>query len=452
MPGSRRLAFCGPLLTAALALTGCHFRDSREYNVLVIGDPAAPFIARGRLPLAGQLVRAATAEGLVTLDAQGRISPALADRWIVTDDGESYIFRLRDGTWPDGSAISGESARAALHQAIADLQHAPLSTDLGAIDDVRAMAGRVLEIRLTQPMPDFLQLLAQPELGLVHRGRGAGPMVVKRAGTVAALTPIPPEKQGLAAVPGWADSVHGLRLSAVPGEQAVAAFADGRADVVLGGTFDDLPRTSQSALAKGKPRFDPVSGLFGLAVTHIGGLLSDAALREAIAMAIDRDALAAAIALPGWVPTTRVVSPGTADDSGQVDERWTGVTLADRRATAAARIAAWTKQARQPAVLRIALPAGPGADILFARLTQDLAAISVGAVRVAATAPADLRLVDTVARYPRVAWFLDQFNCAAEQSACSPAADAMVARARAAPERGERRRPLRPGGSDDDPG
>jgi ABC-type oligopeptide transport system substrate-binding subunit len=432
MLGLRHLVKHSVLLAANLALAGCNFRDQQEYRVVVIGDSGAPFAAHGRLPLAGQLVHAATAEGLVTLDGQGRVSPALADRWIVTDDGQSYIFRLRDGTWPDGSAISGENARAAFDQALADLQHTPLAVDLDAIDEVRAMAGRVLEIRLTRPMPDFLQLLAQPELGLAHRGRGAGPMAMKRSGGVAVLTPIAPEKRGLPAVPGWADSVHSLRLSGGGGEKAVAAFADGRADVILGGTFVDLPRTSQSALGKVKPRFDPISGLFGLAVTHVGGLLADAGQREAIAMAIDRDALAAAIALPGWVPTTRVVPPGTADDSGQVDERWTNISLADRRAAAAQRIAAWTKQHKAPATLRIALPEGPGADILFDRLTQDLAAISVSVVRTPENAPADLRLVDTVARYPRAAWFLDQFNCAGGQSACSPAADAFVARARAA--------------------
>ena len=46
-------------------------------------------------------MRAATTEGLVGLDAEGQVIPALADRWIVTDDGRSFIFRLRDGTWPE---------------------------------------------------------------------------------------------------------------------------------------------------------------------------------------------------------------------------------------------------------------------------------------------------------------------------------------------------------------
>lgn len=415
-----------------LAPAACSLHNQQDFKVLVIGDSAAPFVVHGRLPLAAQLVRAATTEGLVAFDDQGRISPALADRWIVTDDGQSYIFRLRDGTWPDGSAISGESIRLALHQAVAGVQHTPLALDLDGIEDVRAMAGRVVEIRLRRPMPDFLELLAQPELGLSHHGRGGGPMAAKRNGDSVLLTPIPPEKRGLPAVAGWADSVHRLVLRGAGGGDAVAAFASGGADIVLGGTFDDLPRTSRTALGNAKPRFDLVSGLFGLAVTNTTGLLADPSLREAIAMAIDRDTLAAAIALPTLITTTRMVPPGTIDDTGQVDERWVAVGLAARRAEAGRRILAWTQQNHHAATLRMALPPGPGAGLLFDRLAQDLAAVSVRITRVPLDAPADLRLVDIVARYPRAAWFLDQLSCNNDRFICSPTADAFVVRARAA--------------------
>ncbi|MDP9057486.1 MAG: ABC transporter substrate-binding protein [Pseudomonadota bacterium] len=431
-------------MVASLALAGCSLREAHDLKVVVIGDSAAKLIGLGRWPLATELVHAATTEGLVSLDSEGRIIPALADRWIVTDDGQSYIFRLRDGNWPDGPAISGESIRLALHQAIAGLDHTPLALDLDDIEDVRAMAGRVVEIRLRRPVPDFLQLLAQPELGLMHHGRGAGPMAWKgtpdpalsRDGGAALLIPIPPEKRGLPAVPDWAASVHQLALRGLDGGAAVAAFAAGQADIVLGGTFLDWPRTSRTTLGSAKPRIDPVNGLFGLAVTRAGSapnrLLADPALREAIAMAIDRDALAAALAFPGWITTTRVVSPGTVDDSGQVDERWAGVGMADRRKPAAQRIRAWTATHHVTASLRIALPQGPGADLLFDRLTQDLAAISVSVTRVPEDAAADLRLVDVVARTPRQAWFLDQLSCAGDRFACSPAADGFAARARAA--------------------
>lgn len=410
-----------PLLLAILG--GCNLHRQQDLEVLVIGNPSAP-------PAAG-LIRAATTEGLVAFDAQGRITPALADRWIVTDDGSSYIFRLRDGTWPDGSPISGESAARALHQALAGIAHTPLALDLDGIADIRAMAGRVVEIRLVRPMPDFLQVLAGPELGLSHHGQGAGPMALKHDDDAMLLSAIPPGKQGLPAEAGRAETMQRLVLRGATGPQAITAFAKGQADVVLGGTFVDLPHTNRTMLGNARPRLDPVNGLFGLIVTQTTGLLGDAALREAISMAIDRDTLAAAVALPSLLTTTRMIPPGTSDDTGQIDERWANVSLADRRAEAGQRIRAWTQQNHQAATLRLALPRGIGADLLFARLAQDLAAVSLRLVQVPAGAPADLRLIDIVARYPRGAWFLNQLSCTADRLACSPAADAIAARARA---------------------
>src|SRR5690606_41450711 len=47
-----------------------------------------------------------------------------------------------------------------------------LGLDLAPISEVRAMAGRVIEIRLSNPVPMLLQLLAQPELTLSRGGAG----------------------------------------------------------------------------------------------------------------------------------------------------------------------------------------------------------------------------------------------------------------------------------------
>ena len=91
----------------ALLLGGCGSDDQDAVRLAVIGDAASPFETGAKLPLAAQLLRSATTEGLVAMDAEGHVTPALADRWIVTADGMGYIFRLRDGRWADGSAITG---------------------------------------------------------------------------------------------------------------------------------------------------------------------------------------------------------------------------------------------------------------------------------------------------------------------------------------------------------
>jgi hypothetical protein len=251
-----------PLLCVALA--ACTRPQEDAVSVIVLD---------GEHGGTAQALRWATVEGLVGLDEQGRVVPALADRWIVTDDGQSYIFRLRDGTWADGTPLTGETARAALRQALAGLRGGALAHDFDAVDEVRAMAGRVVEIRLTRPVPEFLQLLAQPELGLARRGRGTGPMAERRDGSVAVLTPIAPDKRGLPAVSDWAGQVRAVRLSAGTVRQALDRFeADGRV-VVLGGTFAQWPALADARVPRGAVRLDPVVGLFGLVPVHADGFL-----------------------------------------------------------------------------------------------------------------------------------------------------------------------------------
>src|SRR6188508_3742874 len=92
------------LVLVTLALAGCG-RNDGAVQIAVIDTPEQLFAGGVRLSAGAQHLRAATGAGLVTLNAQGEVIPALADRWIVTDDGRSFIFRLRDGTWPDGREL-----------------------------------------------------------------------------------------------------------------------------------------------------------------------------------------------------------------------------------------------------------------------------------------------------------------------------------------------------------
>ena len=92
------------LASLVLLLGGCGAADDGTLDVAVIGNEDDVFADGLRLSPAAQQVRAATDSGLVAFDDGGEVVPALAERWIVTDDGLSFIFRLRDGTWPDGTA------------------------------------------------------------------------------------------------------------------------------------------------------------------------------------------------------------------------------------------------------------------------------------------------------------------------------------------------------------
>jgi ABC-type oligopeptide transport system substrate-binding subunit len=429
------------IVTGALLTLAACSRSDGPLDIAIIGEPDEVFASGVRLSEGAQVVRGATGAGLVALDAQGEIEPALADRWIIADDGKSYIFRLREGTWPDGAQLTGESARQALREAIRRLRGTSLGLDLAPIDEVRAMAARVVEIDLKAPMPDFLRLLAQPELALSHRGFQAGPMILdrvreegKNGPTTTELKFRPPEMRGEPQREDWRRYVRPVGVEALAAGPALAAFDRGDVDVVLGGTLASWPLADPGPLSRGNLRLDNVIGLFGLQVARARGFLAVPLNREALALAIDRPELMARFNISGWVPSTRVVPAAVANK--EVTERWEGTTIEQRRATAASRVAAWRAgpgKGEAP-LLTIALGTEPGFAMLFDELSAQFGQIGVTLARVPEGKPADLVLVDRIARYAEPRWFLNQFNCSLRRGMCNSEADAAVAAAMETPD------------------
>jgi ABC-type transport system substrate-binding protein len=288
------------------------------------------------------------------------------------------------------------------------------------------MTGRVIEIRLKSPMPQLLQVLAQPELGLRRNGAGTGPMEQHEEGEVRVLSPLPPEQRGLPRDEEWRQSVRNVRLRVLAPRQAVAEFDDGKVDLVLGGTLANLPLADVGALSRGTVRLDAALGLFGLQVHRARGVLGDAALREAVAMAIDRESLMAPFNIGGWEATTRIVPPGLLEDIGTQGERWQDMSFEERQAAARRRVAGWRANAGEVPKVTIALPPGPGSNRLFGELAGDLSAVGITLERVDKAQRADLVLVDRIARYGGARWFLNQFNCKLADGPCSVEADARV--------------------------
>ena len=421
------MRFWFPLI-AALATWSCGpAGGGGPVAVAVIGTPDDPFEQGVRLSPAAQHMHAATREGLVALDPGGQVVPAIAERWIVTEDGLSYIFRLRDSTWPGGDEITAADVREQLRAGLARLRGTSLGLDLAKVLDIRAMTGRVIEVRLSSPMPDFLRLLAQPELGLVRGGTGAGPMAMSRdeESMIARLTALPPESRGLPAREDWEDIARPVEVRALSARNAVAAFAGGDVDLVLGGTLVDFPLAEVGPLSRGTIQVDPALGLLGLVVRRETGFLADPARREALSMAIDRTALIRSFGLAGWRESSWVVPAEIFTDAPYPEDRWNGASIEARRRAAAARVSAWVGPGRE-ATVRLALPSGPGGDLLLRELASAWGEIGVSVRRAGKGEAADLELRDTLARYTSARWYLNQFNCGLNAGLCAPKADELV--------------------------
>ena len=417
------------LLAALLALgaTACgpNIDEAVEVTVIGTGAPALADPAAGPLSVPAQVMASNVAQGLVRFDALGQIEPGLAERWNVSDDGLSYIFRLASVDWPDGRSVTAREVARILKRQLRSTSRNSLKDTLGAVEDVVAMTDRVIEVRLRSPRPNLLQLLAQPELGIMRAGHGTGPFQPDAKqdspGAIALTRRI--------VIIDDKDRIEHVHLRSAEASQAVLQFRDGKATLVLGGSFADLPLVPrQRGRMRNALRFDPVAGLFGLAPARSGGPMADRQLRDILNRAIDREALMAALNVPGLLPRTTTLQAGLEGGAVPAAPDWAAVVFAQRRnqAIADARSAIGEDEMLK---LAIALPSGPGADILFQRLRADWLPLGVELIRSGKGEPADLELVDAVAPSSSPAWFVRHFRCTAAPL-CSKDADARMDEAR----------------------
>ncbi|WP_414899621.1 ABC transporter substrate-binding protein [Sphingomonas flavalba] len=415
-----------PLCAFAAALAACGEKTGTPVVVSVIGDkPVLANADRGPLPPAAAVLAGAVAEGLVAMDATGQIEPALAERWIVTDDGLSYIFRLRPATGANGKPITANDVVRRLRAAIARSSRNPLRADLALIDSVSATTPQIIEIRLRAPRPPLLNLLAQPEMAVTIAG-GAGPLRQKAEDGVIHLTPLPEVDEDGEPLPPAPDRT--LRLRGERAALAVTRFVRGEVDLVLGGGYGDLPIARLGVLRGRDVRVDPAEGLFGLMIAGDTPFFADPDIRRALAMAIDRQALMVAVGGNDARPDVAILPERYRSAADPAVPRWAGLTQADRQASAHAIVAGWRGREGPPPPIRIALPATPGATLLFGRLAADWLALGLTAVRVAEGDAADIRVVDALAPAPSAIWYLRTALCPAP-ARCDPAAGDALAQA-----------------------
>lgn len=411
------------------AVAGCGgASDDTVTRIAFVGSDSDLTANSLRLSPAAQHLRAATTQGLVAINAEGEVVPALAERWIVTDDGMSYIFRLQNTEWSDGVRVTGDNVRGALLRNIRELEGTSLGLDLAIVDEVRAMTGRVIEIRLKSPMPQFLQLLSQPELGLARDRATTGPMDSEIDGNTAVLTLAEPDFASDSELDRWRAQTRQISITSQPAGAAAQAYYGGEADALLNGHLLSLPLADTGPLARGAVRLDLVYGLFGLKITNTEGFLKDQLQREAISMAIERETLLEGFGIGSWAPATRLVPQPLVLEDLRQPERWTNMEIEERKSRARQRVATWTSNAGVERVtLTISMPEREGTALFFRELAQDFADVGVTLRLAEKGQKADLELVDSLARYADPRWFLNQFNCSLTNGPCIAEADDLVA-------------------------
>ena len=430
---ARRAAFaavCAGSLPVVLALASCTGGDSERPIVVDLFGRSAELAdpIRYERVIAAKTVLAATAQGLVAFDAQGEVTGALAESWIVSDGGQSYIFRLRRAKWADGTQVKADVVARLLDQRM----RACPDIMAGLKPQVRAMTDRVIEIRLDTALPAFIQLLGQPRLAILSKGGGTGPYVGKILQRRYYLEPAVQTQSGTDAEES-SDILPIERRTLQTGRPALAMarFQDGQSDLVLGGRFQDLPLIPATRLGATDVRADPAPGLFGLAVSVRSQFLSDKSVRDALSRAIDRTQLAFALNLKGWTTSVTPVPAQLDLSQSPTTPAWASGTMSERVTAARSAVDAWKASHGATPILRVALPAGSGATLLFQRLAADFAALGLQTDRVGADEPADLVLIDEVAGFDSALWYLARLDCPM-RLACDPRASALLEQARSA--------------------
>ena len=304
------------------------------------------------------------------------------------------------------------------------------------------MTPEVIEMRLSAPRPELMALLGGPAFPLLIGGKGSGPLLID--GKVGPLTTLRPKPADDGAEPDDKARSLALRRIYLRGERAalaVARFANGEAELVTGGGYDDFIYTRLANIDARSVQIDPATGLFGFRMGRSSGATTAPEIRQALAMALDREAIGAALGVPGWRPVQAILPPGLTDLAQPTRPFWAqafaNVRGADRQAFAARVEAArrivgvWRSQnGHQGSIhLSIAMPLGPGSAILFATVQRQWRAIGVEIERVGPRDAADLRLIDEVAPADQADWFLAHFLCDRGRP-CSEEADQAFAAAR----------------------
>lgn len=171
----------GILAGLCLVFSGCGRKEKRADLVMLNGaepETLDPAIITGQPE--GRIVNALF-EGLTTFNRQGRAVPGVAESWTVSPDGLHYTFRLRgDAKWNDGSPVTARDFVESWKRTLTPETAASYNYQLFYVKNAKAFADgklkdfsqvgvsapddRTLEVTLENPTPFFLDLCATPPL------------------------------------------------------------------------------------------------------------------------------------------------------------------------------------------------------------------------------------------------------------------------------------------------
>jgi len=301
----RSFVFFTMLLILALVLSGCNWWNksdsnskegsNREVIVGLVSEPDSVDIHRtsstgeANIPLYDTLLK---------LDNDGNIIPNLITDYEVVGDGKEVIFNLKENAvFHSGKPVNAEAVKLSFERLVAS---SPFSTNAGEIDNIEVLSEFSFKIKWKNQFAPFFINATTPFLapldvsvlddkgeGFEKNPSGSGPLKLKEINRGDSLVYEPyKDFDWKGEEPGF-DSV---KFRFIPDEETrILEFKKGNVDVLLNVPYqyiEDLEKDSEVTIKR-----VPGDVLSYLGWNNKLPIFQDVNVRQAIALAIDRDSI-----------------------------------------------------------------------------------------------------------------------------------------------------------------
>ena len=342
------------LLTAVVLVIPGLAAAKQVLRVANMGEPASldPHFMSGTWEnnIAGEMFLA-----LLTEDAKGDAIPGAAESWTISEDGKTYIFKLRDHQWSDGTPVTAKDFQYAFRRVLNPETAAEYASLLYIIKNaeavntgklpvdqlgVKALDDKTLKIELVGPAPYFLSLLthytAYPLPAHVVEKYGKDwtkPEHMVSNGPYTLVEWLPNTHVKLAKNPKFYDAANVAidEIIYYPQEDRAAVlkrFRAGEVDITR-----DFPSDQIDWLRKNLPeetRIAPYLGTYYYPINTAKAPFNDVRVRKALSMAVNREILTEKVLKTGEIPAYSFVPPGTANYGEPAYVDWKGLSFGER--------------------------------------------------------------------------------------------------------------------------
>lgn len=297
-------------------IIGCRFSSTAEPppNYLVVGIESNPLQLDPRYSTDANAVRVGGLiyNSLLRADERMRLKPELAERWTAPDE-RTYLFDLRrDVKFHDGKPLTAYDVRFTYDSILAPESRSPKRGQLKPLAAIEVLDAHRLRFRLSAPHAPFLE---QFTLGIVPEGAmgaeagarpppGSGPFMLESVE--------PGEKVTLKSNPLYWEGtppLDGLVFKVVPDALVrVLEFKKGTIGFLQNDIEPDvLPWLERNTKASIAAHDGTTFQYIGINFTH--PILRQPEVRQALALAIDRDSIIRHILKNGARAATGLLSP-----------------------------------------------------------------------------------------------------------------------------------------------